>query len=134
MSDFKLTRPARHTTAKAAAGGDSEPPSEAVSARVWLAVASIPPGRVATYGQIAALASLPGGARRVGRVLARLPCGSRLPWHRVVSASGRISLPGEAGERQRRLLQAEGVECPAGRVSLRRHHWSLKPRPDAGGP
>ena len=95
----------------------------AAAERVWFAVASIPAGQVATYGQIATLASLPGGARRVGRVLAGLPAGSHLPWHRVVSASGRISLPGEAGQRQRRLLQAEGVECAAGRVSLRRHRW-----------
>lgn len=144
---LQLTRPTRHTTVKTgpsrqsatgvdarAAADKSEPPSETVSERVWLAVASIPSGQVATYGQIAALASLPGGARRVGRVLARLPSDSRLPWHRVVSASGRISLPGEAGERQRRLLQAEGVECPAGRVSLHRHHWPLKPRLDTVDP
>lgn len=94
------------------------------SERIWHAVASIPAGRVATYGQIAELAGLPRGARRVGRVLAALPADSRLPWHRVINAAGRSSLRGAAGARQRRLLRAEGVRLRGGRVDLRRYGWT----------
>ena len=92
--------------------------------RVWQVVASIPLGRVATYGQVAALAGLPGGARHVGRVLAALPRGGKLPWHRVVNAAGRVSLPGDAGRRQRRLLREEGVALAAGRVDFGRYRWT----------
>jgi methylated-DNA-protein-cysteine methyltransferase-like protein len=87
--------------------------------RILAAVAAIPRGRVASYGQVAADAGLPRGARLVGRVLA---CSSgRLPWHRVVGASGRISLsPGSAGfAEQVRRLEAEGVTVRAGRVAKR---------------
>ena len=93
--------------------------------RIWQVVAQIPPGRVATYGQVAALADLPRGARRVGRALAQLPAGSKLPWHRVVNAAGRVSNPGAGGARQRALLQAEGVSLADGRVRLRRFQWRL---------
>jgi methylated-DNA-protein-cysteine methyltransferase-like protein len=76
------------------------------------AVRAIPRGRVATYGQIARLAGLGGQARRVGYALAALPSGSRVPWHRVVNAAGRISV--RSGDRsvemlQRRMLEREGV-------------------------
>lgn len=91
--------------------------------QIWRVIASIPRGRVATYGQVAELAGLPRGARLVGRVLAKLPSRSRLPWHRVVNASGKVSLPGAAGTRQRELLNGEGVDTTDGRVDLRRHHW-----------
>ena len=93
----------------------------------------IPRGRVATYGQVAALAGLPGHARQVGYALAALPAGSRVPWHRVLNAQGRISLrrdgPG-AGVPQRHRLEREGVVFDgAGRVSLARFGW----RPAAAG-
>ena len=91
--------------------------------RVWQVVASIPQGTVATYGQIAELAAAPRGARRVGRVLAGLPAESRLPWHRVVNARGRVSLPGEAGRRQRCRLRAEGIVLRDGRIDLARFGW-----------
>ncbi|MCA9691294.1 MAG: MGMT family protein, partial [Myxococcales bacterium] len=51
-------------------------------ARIYRLVDRIPRGRVATYGQIAAFADLPGRARQVGYALAALPNGSPLPWHR----------------------------------------------------
>ena len=69
----------------------SDEPS--IAEQVWQVIALIPKGRVATYGQVAELAGFPGGARRVGRILSQLPSGSRIPWHRVVNASGGISLP-----------------------------------------
>ena len=73
-------------------------------------ITRIPPGRVAAYGQVAALAGAPRNARQVGRMLAEGLCYGGAPWHRVLGASGRISLPAAAGgDRQRRLLEAEGV-------------------------
>lgn len=89
----------------------------------WLA--QVPAGHVVTYGQLAALIGRPQGARWVGHRLSRLPPGSGLPWHRVVNASGRSSLPLDKGgsNRQLRLLQREGVVATAGRVSLKRYRW-----------
>ncbi|MYE25040.1 MAG: MGMT family protein [Gammaproteobacteria bacterium] len=91
--------------------------------RVWQVVSSIPAGCVATYGQIAELAGEPRRARHVGRVLGALPQGSRLPWHRVVNASGRSSLPGAAGAEQRRRLRDEGVRFKQSALSLSRYRW-----------
>jgi methylated-DNA-protein-cysteine methyltransferase-like protein len=89
-------------------------------------VDSIPRGRVATYGQIAREAGLPGHARQVGYALRNLPADSRLPWHRVVNAQGAISpRPGRGYPSQRRLLQAEGVRFGrSGRIDLDRYGWA----------
>lgn len=84
--------------------------------RIYAVVAAIPAGTVMSYGEVARRAGLGRSARLVGRALAECP--SHLPWHRVVNAAGRISLPaGSAGaiEQQRRLA-AEGVFLRAGRV------------------
>jgi methylated-DNA-protein-cysteine methyltransferase-like protein len=97
-----------------------------IAEQVWQVIALIPKGRVATYGQVAELAGLPGGARRVGRVLSQLPRGTRIPWHRVVNASGGISLPESSGGygRQRTRLEKEGVLFSAsGRIALRKYRW-----------
>src|SRR5262245_154669 len=75
-------------------------------ARIYAVVRRIPKGRVATYGQVAALAGYPGHARQVGYALSALPSGTALPWHRVINARGEISLrhwPG-AEVTQRMLL------------------------------
>jgi methylated-DNA-protein-cysteine methyltransferase-like protein len=88
---------------------------------IWAAVQAIPRGHVASYGQVAAAAGLPGRARMVGKALAGLSPASGVPWQRVVNARGEISLPGSSGEQQRRLLRAEGVAfLPSGRIDLRR--------------
>lgn len=87
------------------------------------AVSAIPRGRVATYGQVAILAGLPGRARQVGRALRLLPEDSAVPWHRVVNARGAISLrePAFAGREQRRLLREEGIRFErGGRIALAR--------------
>jgi methylated-DNA-protein-cysteine methyltransferase-like protein len=100
-----------------------------VYARVYALVRRIPRGRVATYGQIAALAGLGGHARQVGYALHALPSDSPAPWHRVINARGEVSLaPGTAGAAlQRRLLEREKVRFDArGRVDLGRYRW--KPR------
>lgn len=89
-------------------------------------VRRIPRGRVATYGQVAALAGLPRHARQVGYALHALPENSRVPWHRVVNAKGEISLRPSTGhdQLQRLLLEKEGVRFgPAGRIDLKRFQW-----------
>ncbi|MFN8647514.1 MAG: MGMT family protein [Gemmatimonadales bacterium] len=88
-------------------------------------VRRVPRGRVATYGQVARLAGLPRGARQVGYALHALPTGTAVPWHRVINAGGRISLPPDAGGIEQRLrLLAEGVTVTeAGRISLGRYLW-----------
>jgi len=86
--------------------------------RIWLVLSRIPRGRVTTYGTVARLAGLPRHARLVGRTLANLPDDSRLPWHRVVNAAGRISSRGGDGPsaEQRQRLEAEGVRFKGDRV------------------
>lgn len=94
--------------------------------RIWGVVKRIPPGRVATYGQVARLAGLPGYARFVGTVLRDLPKDTRLPWHRVINAQGRISFPpGSDGHtRQSERLRREGVLALTGRRDLARYGWT----------
>ncbi|MEZ4382713.1 MAG: MGMT family protein [Nannocystaceae bacterium] len=102
-------------------------PTSPVYLQIYAAVAAIPSGRVATYGQVARVAGLPGRARQVGYALHALPPGSPIPWQRVVNARGAISLPelGGAAARQRERLADEGVEVDVrGRVDLRRYGWS----------
>ncbi len=89
--------------------------------RIWKAVAAIPRGQVASYGSIARRAGLPRRARLVGHALKVAPASLRLPWHRVLNAQGRISLPAgsKAHRMQRRLLEKEGVLFRGGRVNLK---------------
>jgi methylated-DNA-protein-cysteine methyltransferase related protein len=99
--------------------------------RIYAAVRRIPRGRVATYGQIAALAGLDGRARQVGYALHALPERANVPWHRVVNARGEISLrsSSDAHELQRALLEAERVQFDArGRIPMERFGWTAHPR------
>jgi methylated-DNA-protein-cysteine methyltransferase-like protein len=94
--------------------------------QVSLVVRSIPPGRVATYGQIAKLLGHPRGARTVGWALRGMPDGSDVPWQRVINARGTVSFaPGSPGAAiQRALLEAEGVVFDdQGRVDLKVYGW-----------
>ena len=95
--------------------------------KIWHIVAQIPRGKVASYGQVAELAGLPGRARLVGRTLSNLPAGTRLPWHRVINARGRLSFPfgSDAYALQRRRLEAEGVRFENERISLRKFQWDV---------
>jgi methylated-DNA-protein-cysteine methyltransferase-like protein len=93
-------------------------------ARVYALVREIPRGRVATYGQVAALLGVPRGARAVGWALRALPAAQagRVPWHRVVGAGGRISpRAGPGPQVQRRRLRKEGVRFRGAVVDLARH-------------
>ncbi|MBI4820768.1 MAG: MGMT family protein [Deltaproteobacteria bacterium] len=94
--------------------------AEASWESIYEAVSRIPRGRVSTYGRVAKAAGRPGHARQVGYALAGLGAESDVPWHRVVSASGRLSLPGEAGELQAVRLALEGVLVVDGKVNLSR--------------
>jgi len=78
--------------------------------RVAQAIISIPAGCVASYGQIAAMAGDPRGARQVVRLLHTASDSLGLPWHRVVDGEGCIVLPQGGGyEEQQSRLEAEGV-------------------------
>jgi methylated-DNA-protein-cysteine methyltransferase-like protein len=105
-------------------------PSPSFDQRVWATVALIPPGTLATYGQIAELIGAYGRARQVGWALRRLPLPSPIPWHRVVNAQGRVamSLAREGSDWiQRELLLCEGIPVDGeGQLPLARFRW----RPD----
>ena len=93
--------------------------------RIWQVVVSIPKGYVASYGQIAKIAGLPGYARFVGTTLGKLPRDTRLPWHRVVNAS--LAIAPRGGGRmleQKRRLRDEGVSFEGNRVSPE-CHWQF---------
>jgi methylated-DNA-protein-cysteine methyltransferase related protein len=110
----------------------SPPDPHAFNAQVWRLVRQIPEGKVITYGQLARLIPAPMGVppdsyqslspRWVGSAMSRCPPG--LPWQRVLAAGGKISLPGQSGQRQRELLEAEGIEFDTrGRVNLELYGW-----------
>lgn len=92
--------------------------------RFYLALASVPAGKVTTYGHLAAQAGKPTGARWAAFMLKHLPEGSSLPWHRVINAQGRISFPqdSEQYELQKGLLLEEGIEfSAAGKINLKHY-------------
>ncbi|KUJ81687.1 cysteine methyltransferase [Microbulbifer flavimaris] len=86
-------------------------------------LARIPVGHVITYGDLAAMAGYPRAARRAGQALRQLPADTTLPWHRVINAQGRISVPEPAAGRQRERLEQEGVIAIGGRIDLARFRW-----------
>ena len=92
--------------------------------RFYRVIRRIPRGRVATYGQVARLAGLPGRARQVGYALYALKSSTTVPWQRVINVAGRISLrPLAGGLSQRLLLEREGVVFSGERVSLVTYGW-----------
>lgn len=118
-----MSAPSRGSTRSRAAAASER---DELVQRVLATVDSIPKGCVATYGQVASEAGLPRRARFVGRVLRELPNGTKLPWHRVLGAGGKISAraDGAPSREQRRKLEREGVCFEAnGRVDLARHGW-----------
>ena len=103
--------------------------------KIYHVVRKIPRGKVATYGQIAALVGKPRASRAVGMALGALdgPLVDTVPWQRVVSSSGRCSHRDAFwGSVQRDLLEREGVRFDRrGRVDFAKARW--KPRRAAGG-
>lgn len=93
--------------------------------RIKHLIRSIPRGTVATYGQIAAMAGSPLGARQVAYILHSSSRKDKLPWHRVINSKGTISLkPNYGYEVQRGLLMKEGIRFDAaGVVDLERYLW-----------
>ena len=110
----------------------SSPPNlKTFQAAVWDLVRQVSPGKVTTYGQIAAMIPPPGkldfkdyqafGPRWVGGAMASCP--QDVPWHRVINAQGKIS-PRPGAPRQRQLLEEEGVEFDdRGKVDFKRFGW-----------
>ncbi len=91
---------------------------------IYDVVCQIPPGRVATYGQVAMLAGNPRWSRVVGYALHANPRPGQIPCHRVVDRFGRVSSAFAFGgqNRQIELLQQEGVEFTQdGRVDLKKY-------------
>ncbi len=98
--------------------------------QVYQIVGGIPEGKVATYGQIAALLGNPRGARTVGWALHSNPYSRAVPCHRVVNRAGELSGRFSFGdsEQQRSLLEGEGVRFLFdGRVDLENHLWHPGP-------
>ncbi|MDN6320138.1 MAG: MGMT family protein [Marinobacter sp.] len=93
--------------------------------KIWQVVLAIPPGKVASYGQVAEMAGLGRQARYIGRALGKLPKGHAVPWYRVIRSSGQIAFPegSDIYREQVGLLQAEGVEVVNGKVAMRLFRW-----------
>ena len=101
--------------------------------RVVKLVRRIPRGKVATYGQIAVLAGNAYASRQVAWLLHSLSDKEKLPWQRVINSRGTISLRAQAGERQRSLLEREGVQFGLhGRIELARYLWLGSSKAAAG--
>ena len=103
---------------------DGARPAEVRDAAVRRAVRSIPKGKVATYGQVAAAAGYPLYHRLVARILRS--SGESLPWQRVLGAGGRIKLRGAAALEQRTRLEMEGVTFHGRSVDMARHQHVFK--------
>ena len=98
--------------------------------RVVEVIKSIPRGKVATYGQLAATAGNPRGARQVVRVLVAKSGKEDLPWHRVINSKGTISLTGAGFDEQKALLTAEGVTADErGAIDLEKYQWRPEVEP-----
>lgn len=101
---------------------------QAFTERVIEIIKNIPEGKVMTYGQIAAFAGSPRGARQVARLLHSMSSKYGLPWHRVVNAAGQIVVSDEESRfAQQTFLEEEGVEVKAsGKVDL--HLYRFEPQ------
>jgi methylated-DNA-protein-cysteine methyltransferase-like protein len=88
------------------------------------AILLIPPGKIATYGQIAEAAGYPRYHRQVAQVLRR--CGDELPWHRVLGSGGQIKCKRDGGFEQRLRLKMEGVRFRGSRVDVAQHQYVFR--------
>jgi methylated-DNA-protein-cysteine methyltransferase related protein len=90
---------------------------------IYRLVKKIPRGRVTTYGDLARVLRVRGGARVVGYAMAGCPNGQGIPWHRVVGAGGRLLINEPHASKQRRLLETEGVNIGGNRVDMKLYFW-----------
>lgn len=93
--------------------------------QIWRTVLQVPAGSVASYGQIADLAGLPGRARLVGKSLGYWPEELQVPWYRILRSNGQIAFPAgsEQAEEQKGRLQQEGVVALNNRVKFKDFQW-----------
>lgn len=93
--------------------------------RIWETIADIPPGNVASYGQVAEIAGIPRGARQVAYALRHAPRDLNLPWFRVVQAAGTLAFKqgSESFKRQSGLLADDGVVLLNGKIDMQRYRW-----------
>jgi len=93
--------------------------------RIWATICDIPEGSVASYGQIAEIAGIPRGARQVGYALRHVPDGRKVPWHRVITSSGKIAFTvgSRSFNEQKRRLMKEDVPILNGRVDMKKYRW-----------
>lgn len=98
---------------------------EELQLKLWTLIGHIPSGKVTTYGKLAAMAGYPTHARYVGGLLKKLPKDTRLPWHRVVNASGQISFPYNslAYRAQHAKLINEGICFNGRKINLSLYGW-----------
>ncbi len=90
---------------------------------VYRLVKQIPRGRVLSYGALARILRLRGGARSAGRAMAATPSGKGIPWHRVLGEGGKILVREPYASLQKKLLESEGVTVIESRVNLKQHLW-----------
>jgi methylated-DNA-protein-cysteine methyltransferase-like protein len=90
---------------------------------VYRLVKRIPRGRVTTYGLLARVLQLRGGARTAGHAMAASPTGKGIPWHRVVGAGGKLLIREPYSSLQRKLLESEGVTVLESRIPIKKYLW-----------
>jgi methylated-DNA-protein-cysteine methyltransferase related protein len=104
------------------------PPTEELRMSTWdpvyQVVKQIPCGRVLSYGALARILRLRGGARSVGRAMAATPSGQGIPWHRVLGEGGKILVREPYASLQKKLLESEGVTTVESKVNLKQHLWT----------
>jgi methylated-DNA-protein-cysteine methyltransferase related protein len=105
---------------------DALRPNEERDLAFRLMILSIPPGKVSTYGRVAAAAGYPRYHRAVARLLRTDPV-DQLPWHRVVGSGGQIKLRGTAAQEQGARLKLEGVKFNGKCVDMERCEHSIRP-------
>jgi methylated-DNA-protein-cysteine methyltransferase-like protein len=88
-------------------------------------VKSIPRSKVLSYGSVATLSGFPGAARLVAPALKKAPASMKIPWHRVISTQGKISLPkgSKSAKLQAELLRAERIIVKGNKVDMHRFDW-----------
>jgi methylated-DNA-protein-cysteine methyltransferase-like protein len=93
--------------------------------RIWETIQEIPKGCVANYGQVAEISGIPRGARQVGYALRHTPKDLELPWHRVITSSGKIAFDPDSRhfKTQRERLLEEGVAVINGKVDMSKYRW-----------